>query len=218
MMNVEQARFNMVEQQIRPWDVLDFKVLDLLQLTPREEFVPKGYEELAFADMEIPLDHGEVMLAPKIVARMMQAANIHESDSIFEVGTGTGYGTALLAKAAREVESVDIHPDFIETAQQNLTNQGIDNVTLDTRDAAQGVGSDRLYDVIIITGSLPTLPDSFQHSLQRGGRLVAVVGNAPVMQAVLITRSGDNEWSEEVLFETEIPPLRNVAAVKPFTF
>ncbi len=218
MMNVEQARFNMVEQQIRPWDVLDFKVLDLLQLTPREAFVPKGYEELAFADMEIPLDHDEIMLAPKMVARMMQAANIHESDVVFEVGTGTGYGTALLAKAAREVESVDIHPDFIETAKRNLAAQGIDNVSLDSRDAAQGVGSDKLYDVIIITGSLPSLPESFQQSLQRGGRLVAVVGTAPVMETVLITRAGDNEWNQETLFETEIPALRNVETVKRFTF
>ncbi len=218
MMNVEQARFNMVEQQIRPWDVLDFKVLDLLQLTPREAFVPKAYEELAFADMEIPLDHGEVMLAPKMVARMMQAANVHDSDTVFEVGAGTGYGTALLAKAARKVDSVDIHPDFIESAEQNLAAQGIDNVSLDVRDAAQGIGNDKLYDVIILTGSLPTLPESFQQSLQRGGRLVVVVGNAPVMEALLITRTGDNEWTQETLFETQIPPLQHATATKAFTF
>lgn len=218
MMNVEQARFNMVEQQVRPWDVLDPKVLELLEVTPREAFVPKGYENLAFADLEIPLGHGETMLAPKIVGRLLQAANVHESDLVFEAGTGSGYVTALLAKGAREVDSVDIHPDFIDTARANLTAQGIDNVNLAIHDASQGVGNDKLYDVIILTGSLPILPDSFQESLQRGGRLVAVVGEAPVMEAILITRSGDNEWDREVLFETEIPPLRNAPTLKHFTF
>ena len=218
MMNVEQARFNMVEQQVRPWDVLDPKVLDLLEVTPREAFVPKGYESLAFADIEIPLGHGETMLAPKVVGRMLQAANVHDSDAVFEVGTGSGYVTALLAKGAREVDSVDIHADFIETAKSNLAAQGIENVNLEVRDAAQGVGSDKLYDVIIITGATPRLSESFQQSLQRGGRLVAVVGCAPVMEAILITRTGDNEWDRELLFETEISPLSNVPEVKTFTF
>ncbi len=218
MMNVELARFNMVEQQIRPWDVLDLRVLNLLDTTPREAFVPKGYENLAFADTEIPLGNDETMLSPKMVGRLTQAANIHETDIVFEVGTGSGYITALLAKGCRHVDSADIHEDFIASAQQNLAAQGIKNVTLEKRDCAQSIGNDKLYDAIILTGSLPVLPDSFQESLQRAGRLVAIIGEAPVMEAILITRIGDNEWSKEVLFETEVPPLRNPSKVDRFTF
>jgi len=218
MMNVELARFNMVEQQIRPWDVLDLRVLNLLDTTPREAFVPKGYENLAFADTEIPLGNQEVMLAPKMVGRLVQAADIHESDIVFEVGTGSGYLTALLAKGCRHVDSADIHESFIETAQQNLAAQGIENVTLEHRDCAQNIGNDKLYDAIILTGSVPFLPNRFQESLQRAGRLVAVVGEGPVMEAILITRIGDNEWSKELLFETEIPALHNAEKVDRFTF
>ncbi len=219
MMNAEQARFNMVEQQVRPWDVLDPKVLDLLETLPRERFVPKGYEELAYADIEIPLGHGERMLAPKVVGRLLQAVALDDSDTVFEVGTGSGYVTALLAKGAREVESVDLHADFLDTARANLEAVGLaGNVTLDQRDAAQGTGTDKLYDVIILTGSVPVLPEAFHHALQRGGRLVAVVGESPVMEAMLITRTGDDEWSEEALFEIEIPPLRNAPAPRHFTF
>lgn len=218
MNDITLARFNMIEQQIRPWDVLDQRVLDLIQATPREAFVPPCFQGLAFADTEIPLGHGETMLAPKIVGRMLQALNIHSSDTILEIGTGSGYVTALLARAGRHVYSIDIHSDFTQTAAMALNAQGIHNITLETGDAARGWPLHQPYDVILLTGSLPMLPTVFQQSLQRGGRLLAVVGDAPVMEAVLITRTGDNEWSRESLFETSIKPLVNAPQPSRFTF
>lgn len=218
MNNITLARFNMIEQQIRPWDVLDQRVLDLIHTTPREAFVPQRFQGLAFADTEIPLGHGETMLAPKMVGRMLQALNIDSSDTILEIGTGSGYVTALLAHAGRQVYSIDIHPDFTQHAAMLLHAQGIHNVALETGDAAHGWPLHQPYDVILITGSLPILPPSFQQSLQRGGRLVAVVGDTPVMEAILITRTGDNEWSRESLFETSIKPLANAPQPSRFTF
>lgn len=218
MLNVEQARFNMIEQQVRPWDVLDPKALDLMEAMPREAFVPAGYEGLAYADIEVPLGNGEAMLAPKYVGRMLQAVDIHSNDVALEIGTGSGYLTALLAKGCREVYSVDIDPDMTSNAKKNLSAQGIENATLETGDAAQGWGTHAPYDIIIITGSLPVLPEAFEKSLNRGGRLVAIVGDAPVMEAVLIKRTSDSEWSREVLFETEIKPLKNAVQPKRFSF
>ena len=218
MLNVEQARFNMIEQQVRPWDVLDPKALDLMEAMPREAFVPAGYEGLAYADIEVPLGNGESMLAPKYVGRMLQAVDIHANDVALEVGTGSGYLTALLAKGCREVFSVDIDPDMTLTAKKNLSSQGIDNATLETGDAAQGWDTHAPYDIIIITGSQPVLPDTFEKALNRGGRLVAIVGEAPVMEAVLITRTSDTEWSREVLFETDIKSLVNAHQPRNFTF
>ncbi len=218
MTNVELARFNMVEQQVRPWDVLDPQVLDLMESLPREAFVPAGYENVAYADIDIPIGHGEVMLAPKYVGRMLQALGIHEGDVALEVGCGTGYATALLARVCRQVFSVDIHQDFVDTTAANLKAQGIDNVTLETGDAAQGWDAHRPYDVIFISGSSPVLPEAFQESLNRGGRLVAFVGDSPVMQAILITRTGENEWQTEILFETEIKALENSTKPQRFVF
>ncbi len=218
MLNVEQARFNMIEQQVRPWDVLDPKVLDLMQAMPREAFVPANYKGLAYADIEVPLGNGEVMLAPKIVGRMLQAVDIDNHDIALEVGTGSGYLTALLAKGCRKVFSVDIDPAMTDLAKRNLEAQRIDNVVLETGDAAQGWNAHAPYDIIIITGSLPELPEDFEKSLNRGGRLVAVVGDAPVMEAVLITRTSDTEWSRETLFETELRPLANVPQPQRFIF
>ncbi len=218
MLNIEQARFNMIEQQIRPWDVLDPKILNLMTDIPREAFVPAGYEGLAYADTEIPLGQGEVMLSPKVVGRMLQAANIDPLDIALEVGTGSGYLTALLAHGCRQVFSVDINSKISAQAQKNLTAQGINNVTLEVGDAAQGWDKSKPYDVIIITGSLTTLPETFQKSLNRGGRLVAIVGVAPVMEAILVTRTSDNGWSHESLFETSIPALINATQRQRFTF
>ncbi len=218
MTNVELARFNMVEQQIRPWDVLDYQILDLLQSTPRETFVPDSYKDVAYADVEIPIGDGEMMLAPKHVARMMQAVNPHQLDTVLEVGTGTGYATALLAKACRHVYSVDINDELSAIAAKNLANQGIDNVTLETGCAANGWDKNGPYDVTIITGALPELPESFKQSMQRGGRLVAIVGTAPVMQACLWIRTGADEWQVETLFETEIKTLANTQSGKKFVF
>ncbi len=218
MTSVELARFNMVEQQVRPWDVLDTQILDLLQAMPREAFVPNGYENVAYADIDIPIAHGEVMLAPKYVGRMLQALDLHETDIALEVGCGTGYVTALLAKACRDIFSIDIHQDFVDTTAANLKTQGIDNVTLECGDAAQGWDAHGPYDAIFISGSSPVLAEAFKKSLNRGGRLVAIIGDGPVMQATLITRTAVGEWRTELLFETVTKPLVNAAKPNRFVF
>ena len=216
-MNIEQARFNMIEQQIRPWEVLDQKVLNLIADVPREEFVPTSYRNLAFADMNVPIGYNEVMMAPKLEARMLQALAIQPHDSVLEIGTGTGYVTTLLAKLARHVDSVDVHEEFIAAAMGKLASDGTLNVSLFQGDAAQGWARNAPYDVIAITGSLPLLPKSFQESLRIGGRLFVIVGDAPVMEAKLITRVGEHEYQEQGLFETDIPPLRNALQPNRFT-
>ncbi len=177
--DIERARFNMVEQQIRPWDVLDQQVLDLLFAVRREDFVPPQYRSLAFVDMEIPLGDGETMLAPKLEARMLQELAVKPADRILEVGTGSGYMTALLAKRGAHVTSVEIVPAFSAAAAATLNAHGIANVTLEVGDAARGWMKHAPYDVIVLTGSVPVLADEFQHSLKPGGRLLAVVGEAP---------------------------------------
>lgn len=211
---MENARFNMIEQQIRPWDVLDQQVLDLIAEVRRIDFVPEEYRGLAYADYAIPIGHGQTMMHPVVEGRLLQALSLHPTDAVLEVGTGSGYLTALLAKAARHVYSVDIFPDFRDAAEERLALYGIHNVTLETGDAAQGWDRHGLYDVIVIGGSLSELPDSFLRSMNRGGRLFAVLGQAPVMEAVLVRRIGDEQWSKEVLFETALPPLIN-APVRP---
>lgn len=208
-LNLQQARENMVLQQIRTWDVLDQRVLDLLEAMPREDFVPEIYRNLAYADMRIPLGQGEVMMPPVVEARMLQALDIQPHDTVLEIGTGSGFVTALLAKLARHVHSVEIHPKFTETAAQTLTDHGIINVTLHTGDAARGWTNSGQVDVLAITGSLPTLPEVFQQTLNPGGRLFAIVGDSPAMEAMLITRLGDKEFHRETLFETDLPVLRN---------
>lgn len=217
-MELKAARFNMIEQQIRPWDVLDQGVLDLIADLPREDFVPESYRGLAYADTAIPLGHGQVMMHPKIEARLLQALDLHATDSVLEVGTGSGYLTALLAHATHHVYSVDIIPQFRLQAAEKLAVHGIDNVTLESGDAARGWARHGLYDVIAITGSLPELPAAFLQSMNRGGRLFAVVGTAPIMEAVLVRRVGENEWSRESLFETELPRLINAPATARFVF
>lgn len=215
-MNIELARHNMIEQQIRPWDVLDQKVLNLIADVPREEFVPAAYLNLAFCDMNVPIGYNEVMMAPKLEARMLQALDIQRHESVLEVGTGTGYVTTLLAKLARHVYSVDIHEEFVASAQGKLASDGTINVTIEQGDAAQGWDKYAPYEIIAITGSLPMLPMAFQESLTIGGRLFVIVGDAPVMEAKLITRIGQNEYQTQNLFETEMPPLRN--ALQPNRF
>ena len=207
--NLQQARHNMVLQQIRPWDVLDQRVLDLLEAMPREDFVPEGYRKLAYADIAIPLGHAEVMMPPRVEARMLQALNIHPQETVLEIGTGSGFVTALLASSARHVYSVDIHPEFVSSAAQKLLSQGLVNVTLESGDAARGWSNCGHVNVIAITGSMPVLPEVFEQSLKPGGRLFAIVGDAPAMQAILITRLGEYEFRREILFETDLPPLRN---------
>lgn len=217
-MDMEQARFNMVEQQIRTWEVLDQGVLDLLFAVRREDFVPERYRMLAFADMEIPLGHGEAMLSPKLEARILQALELKQGERVLEVGTGSGYMTALLASRAAHVVSVDIVPEFTAQAQQKLAGHGVTNVTLETGDAARGWTRAEPYDVIVVTGSLPVLPDAFAASLSVGGRLFAVVGEAPVMRAKLVTRVAEGAYRTDELFETCIPALKNVVQPQRFVF
>jgi protein-L-isoaspartate(D-aspartate) O-methyltransferase len=215
-MNFEQARLNMIEQQIRPWEVLDQQVLDLLVEVPREDFVPADYRKLAFADMNIPLGHDEVMMSPKVEARMLQSLTIGPGDTILEVGTGSGYVTALLARLGKHVYSVDIHGDFVEAAQTRLSAHSIHNVTLDVGDAAHGWDKHAPYDVICITGSLPILPKDILHQLKVGGRLFAIVGDSPVMDVMVLTRVGKEEWAKEYIFETDLRPLKNAEQPERF--
>jgi len=217
-MNFEVARFNMVQQQIRTWDVLDPRVLDLVGKMPREDFVPPAYRKLAFVDMNIPLGQEQVMMAPKVEARLLQELEISPQDKILEVGTGSGYMTALLASFGAHVYSVEIIPEFSTQAAAKLAAHQIGNVTLEVGDAARGWGRHGPYDVIAITGSLPILPDSFRNSLKVGGRLFAIVGQSPVMEAKLIRRVSQTSWSEASLFETSLPPLRNALEPSKFVF
>jgi len=217
-LDVERARFNMVEQQIRPWEVLDQRVLDLLLELKREEFVPPQYRSLAFVDMEIPIGHGEKMLAPRMEARMAQELVLKPGDRILEVGTGSGYMTALLARLGGQVYSVDIVPEFTQTAAAKLASHGISNATLTTGDAARGWERQAPYDAIVLTGSVPVLPEAFQLSLAPGGRLLAIVGEPPVMEARLITCAAAGAWSAIGLFETCVAPLRNAAQPERFVF
>lgn len=216
--DLERARFNMVEQQIRPWEVLDPVVLDLLLRVRREQFVPAQHRALAFVDMEIPIGHGECMLAPKLEARMLQDASIKPGDSILEVGTGTGYMTALLASLGRHVYSVDIVAEFTAGAGAKLASAGVANVTLETGDAARGWSRHGPYDVIVLTGSVPVLSDAFAGMLNPGGRLLAVVGEAPVMEMQLTTCAHAGAWRTVSLFETCIPPLKNAPQPRRFVF
>ena len=215
---MERNRFFMVEQQIRTWEVLDPVVLDLLMRVHREDFVPAAHQALAFADMEIPLGHDECMLSPKIEARLLQELMIKPADSILEIGTGSGYMTALLASLSRHVYSVDIVPEFSRSAAARLSAAGIGNVTLDTGDASRGWDKHGPYDVVVLTGSVPVLPESFQQSLKPGGRLIAIVGEKPVMQAKLLTRAQGGAFATVTLFEICIPPLKNALQPQRFKF
>ena len=217
-MDIEKARFNMVEQQIRPWDVLDQGVLDLLFKVKREDFVPSAYQALAFVDMEIPLGHGEVMLSPKLEARILQEVAPEKTDRVLEIGTGSGYMTALLAHEAGHVHSVEIVPEFKMQADQNLKAHGIANATLEIGDAACGWDRHGPYDLIVLTGSVPVLPEAFQKSLNVGGRLFAIVGDAPVMEAMLVTCVAEGVYQSVVLFETCIAPLKNAQQPQRFVF
>lgn len=217
-MNIEQARHNMIEQQIRPWDVLDQRVLEQIQSTPREDFVPSAYRNAAFTDMMLPIGHDQYMLEPKLEARIIQALAVQPHYKVLEVGTGSGYMTALLAGMAREVVSVEIVPELHEEAKKRLARHGIDNVLLELGDASNGWDAQQPYDAIAVTGSLPGIPKGLRENLQNGGRLFAIIGEEPAMEAVLITRINANEWREEILFETVVPPLMSAQKVQHFSF
>jgi protein-L-isoaspartate(D-aspartate) O-methyltransferase len=220
-MNLEQARTNMVEQQIRPWEVLDQDVLDLLYTVPREEFVPPSCRNLAFCDLELPIGEGENMWAPKIEARVLQALAVKRSDRVLEVGTGSGYLTALLAHRAAQVYSVEIRPALAAFGKANIARHGVDNVTLETGDGARGYAKWGPYDVIVLTGSVPVLPRALLESLAPGGRAFAVVGEAPVMSAKIVTCTTPGSlatYRTAELFETVLAPLVNCEQPSRFTF
>jgi len=220
--DIEQARFNMVEQQIRPWDVLDTQILDLLFEVRREEFVLPQHRSLAFFDMEIPLVAGaaadEQMLSPKLEARMLQELTVKPTDRVLEIGTGSGYMTALLARRAAHVTSVELNPAFSAQAAERLAAHDIRNVTLEVGDGARGWGRNAPYDVIVLTGSTPVLDEKFQASLTAGGRLLAIVGEEPVMTAYLITCETPGVCNSSGLFETCVPALRNSPKPGRFVF
>jgi protein-L-isoaspartate(D-aspartate) O-methyltransferase len=217
-MNLEQARFNMVEQQIRTWEVLDPAVLDLLYAVPREDFVPAAYRKLAFADMEVPLGEGQCMMSPRIEARIVQALSLRKSDRVLEVGTGSGYLTALLARCAAHVYSLEIRPGLAAFGRANLERHGADNVTLEVADGARGDPKRAPYDAIVLTGSTPVLPAALREQLAPGGRLFAVVGEPPVMVARLITCTVPGAFGSEELFDTVLAPLVNAERPARFQF
>jgi protein-L-isoaspartate(D-aspartate) O-methyltransferase len=217
-MNFDQARANMVEQQIRPWEVLDQAVLDLLYVVPREEFVPSAWRSLAFADMEIPIGEGERMMAPKIEARIVQDLAPRKHERVLEVGTGSGYLTALFAHRAAHVHSVEIRPALAAFGRENLARHGADNVTLEVGDAARGWPTRAPYDAIVLTGSTPVLPRALLDQLAPGGRLLAVVGEPPVMVARLVTCTAPGAFRTVELFDTLLAPLVNAEQAPRFRF
>jgi protein-L-isoaspartate(D-aspartate) O-methyltransferase len=217
-MNLEQMRTNMVEQQIRTWEVLDQDVLDLLYVVPREEFVPARHRALAFSDLEIPIGEDERMWHPKLEARVLQELAVRKTDRVLEVGTGSGYFTALLSHRAAQVVSVEIKPGLASFGKANLERHGVDNVTLEVGDAARGWAAGAPYDVIVLTGSTPLLPDSLLAQLAPGGRLFAVVGEAPAMTARVVVSSEAGAWRASDLFETVIRPLANAEQPSRFRF
>lgn len=221
-MNVEQARFNMIEQQIRPWDVLNTDVLKTLVAVRREEFVPAAYRSLAFVDTEIPLPCGENMLSPKLEARMLQELGLNKNESVLEIGSGSGYMAALLASHARHVTTVEIEPALHALAQKNLAAYGVTNVRVELGDGAQGwtggTVTPTTYDAIVLTGSVPVLPQAFLNQVKVGGRILAVIGDAPIMSACLITRMTDDAWDSQILFETSIKRLHHAETPSAFHF
>ncbi len=198
----------MVEQQIRTWEVLDHTVLELLEQAPRHEYVPEAYRNLAYADIAVPLGEGEVMMPPRVEARLLQALGIGTDDRALEIGTGSGFLTSLMASLAREVISVEISDTLADAGARNLKNHAVANVSLERGDAVHGWEKHAPYDVIAVTGSVPILEPHFRQQLAVGGRLFVIVGEAPAMEALLIRRSGQDQWSTESLFETVVPKLR----------
>ena len=214
-MNLDQARFAMIEQQVRPWDVLDPRVLEALMFVHREDYVAPAHRQLAFADLPLPLAHGEVMMKPVVEGRMLQALNLEASDEVLEIGTGSGFVTACLARLARAVTSIDLHADFIETAGQRLALAGVNNVRLETGDALQWQPG-RQFDAIAVTAAVARIPEAFSHWLKPGGRLFIIHGLSPVQEAVRVTRRAD-ALQMESLFETDVPYLHGAEPVPHFT-
>jgi protein-L-isoaspartate(D-aspartate) O-methyltransferase len=216
--NFEQARTNMVEQQIRTWEVLDQAVLDLLYAVPREDFVPAASRTLAFADLEIPIGEGQTMMTPKMEARIVQELALRKTDRVLEVGTGSGYLTALLARRAAQVHSLEIRPALAAFGRDNLERHGADNVSVEVGDGARGDPKRAPYDAIVLTGSTPVLPRTLLDQLAPGARLFAVVGVPPVMVARLVTCTAPGAYRSADLFDTLLAPLDNAERAPRFRF
>lgn len=216
-MNIDFARQQMVQQQVRAWDVLDAHILAVMVKVPREQFVPAGFEPLAFADTEIPIGHDQSMMTPTVEGRLLQALEIGDSDRVLEIGTGSGFVTACLARLARSVTSIDVFEEFQKTASENLEDSGIANVELLTMDATQEL-PDGKFDAIAVTGSIQSFDRRFVTALNPGGRLFVIVGDAPAMEARIVHRTGENDWESESLFETAVAPLVNSAIASHFFF
>jgi len=217
MIDIASARRQMIEQQVRAWEVLDSRVLQTMEHVPREEFAPPACRELAFADLSVPLGHGQSMLTPKLEGRILQSLEVQPDDRVLEVGTGSGFFAACLGALARSVRSIDIFPDFVETARANLLRTGVHNVSVEPMDAMT-LSADGAYDVIALTGALPVYDPRFERALAVGGRLFVVTGQGPVMEAQRVTRAGPAEWLRESLFETVLDPLIHAPEPPRFVF
>lgn len=216
-MNIDFARQQMINQQVRAWTVLDSAVLDVLSAVPREDFVPQPYESLAFADTEIPLGHGEFMMTPTVEGRVLQALDLDSNEHVLEIGTGSGFLTACLAGLSGTVTSVDIHDDFVRNAARKLANAGVGNVELHSMDATRELPNGD-FDAIAVTGSIETFDPRFVDALRPGGRLFVVVGSPPVMEARLVRRTGEADWQSKTLFETSLGPLVHGTLPPQFVF
>jgi protein-L-isoaspartate(D-aspartate) O-methyltransferase len=217
-MNFERARFNMVEQQVRTWEVLDSKVLGLMESVRREDFVPARYRKLAFADLAIPLAMGQSMMCPRVEGRMLQSLDVRKEDSVLEIGTGSGFITACLSALARRVVSVELFEELFLEAEVRLRARHSQNTELCVGDVMSGWQPQQAHDVVVVTGSVPAVPEFFRDWVNPGGRMFVVVGESPAMQARVLTRGGFSDWREESLFETDLPCLVNSTAPAGFDF
>ena len=217
-MNVEQARFNMIEQQIRPWDVLDQEVLSLLSVVRREDFVPPAYRALAFVDMQVPLPEGQYMLEPKVEARLLQDLKLARHEKVLEVGAGSGHMAALLAHRAQFVVTLDNRPALARLAAGNLRRAGVMNATVHQADGAQGLPAEAPFDAILLSGSVASAPSALLEQLKVGGRLMAILGEVPVMRATLVTRVSERDFRSVDIFDTVAPRLDGFAEPPRFRF
>jgi len=217
-MNTQQARFNMVEQQIRPWQVLDPHVLTVLSHVPRELFVPQAYQAMAYTDTDIPLGHGEFMAPPRVAARLMHDLHLTGTEKVLEIGTGSGYMTALLAGRAQRVVSLEINPELASAARQNLQRAGVTNVDVRVADGSAGAAGDAPFDAIVLSGSVAEVPQTLLQQLKVGGHLIAIVGHDHVMAATLFTRTSDAAWDSKALWDHTAPRLQGFAEPSRFKF
>ena len=217
-MDIEQARSNMIEQQIRTWDVLDMGILGLLNEIHREDFIPDEYRELAFVDMRIPIGHEQITMTPKVEARLLQSLKLTSCDTVLEVGTGCGYLTALMAKTAKHVKSIDIYPDFISSATDKLEKTGLSNIELESADVYDLLDKADKYDVLVLTASLPEFDERFLNLLNDNGKVFAIIGESPAMEACILTKQGDACSKQESIFETDLPALIGTPQKEGFEF